>query len=102
MVISRQQVFFLLSSFLFFILAFYPLRAGLALIAEFPDYQQWASKWDLRESEIYNSISMGEQDLVVRWLPTRDGVKEIDADTRHWVNRCAAEYYEVDSIRSNK
>ena len=99
-ILSRRRFFFVLSGFALLVLGFYPLRAGLTLSAEVPDYRRWAAMWDTREAEIYQSIEMGEQDLVVRLLPPRDGVKEIDGDSAHWVNRCAAQYYGVDSIRS--
>lgn len=97
---SSRRLVILFSSLIFFVAAFYPVRAGLVLLADVPDYRQWTAAWDLREIEIYSSIEMGERDLVVRFLPTKEGVKEIDATTKHWVNRCAAQYYEVDSIRS--
>lgn len=96
----RRQAVFLLSSFAFLVLAFYPFRAGMSLVAEIPEYRQWASPWDLRETEIYRSIAMGERDLVVRLLPTKEGIKEIDGDARHWVNQCVADYYGVNSVRS--
>ena len=99
-IISRRRFFIFLGILTLFILAFYPLRAGLSLLDDIPEYRQWTSTWDLRQMEINNSIAMGEQDLVVRWLPTKDGVKEIDGDTGHWVNRCVAEYYGVNTIRS--
>jgi hypothetical protein len=96
----RREVFYTLSILTLLVLAFYPLRAGITLLADVPEYRQWAFKWDAREAGIHRSIEMGEQDLVVRLLPPRDGVKEIDGNTRHWVNRCAAEYYGVYTIRS--
>lgn len=99
-VTSRRQVVFLLSSLALLILAIYPFRAGMSLLAEVPDYRRWASAWDLRETEIYRSIAMGKRDLVVRWLPTKEDVKEIDGDASHWVNQCAADYYGVKTIRS--
>ena len=91
---------FLFGSLIFFVLAFYPLRAGFSTLAEVPKYGKWTAAWDLRETEIHQSIAMGERDLVVRFLPTKGGVKELDATTTHWVNRCAAQYYNVDTIRS--
>ncbi|HSM71766.1 MAG TPA: DUF6056 family protein [Anaerolineales bacterium] len=96
----RRQVLYSLSVLTLLILAFYPLRAGLILLTEVPVYSEWTSRWDVREAEIYEAIEAGEQDLVVSLLPSRDGVKEIDALTRHWVNGCAAEYYGINTIRS--
>ena len=97
---SRHRLFIPLTSIVLLVLAFYPLRAGLALSVVVPDYRQWSSSWDVREAKIYKAIATGEQDLVVKLLPSRDGVKEIDGDVRHWVNRCVAEYYEINTIRS--
>jgi hypothetical protein len=96
----RRQVLYTLSVLTLLILAFYPLRAGLILLADVPAYSEWASRWDVREAEIYEAVEAGGQDLVVSLLPTRDGVKEIDGLTRHWVNGCAAEYYGINTIRS--
>jgi len=97
---SQRKIFFLSVHIMLFALALYPLRAGLVLLAEVPGYQKWASAWDKRDAEIGKAIASGEQDLVVRLLPPWGGVKEIDGDTRHWVNRCVAGYYEVNTIRS--
>jgi hypothetical protein len=94
----RLMIFF--GSLAFFVLAFYPMRAGLTILSDAPEYRESALAWDLREEEIHESIALGERDLVVIFLPTKEGIKEIDATTKHWVNRCAAQYYEVDSIRS--
>ena len=99
---SLRRPAILLGSLLFFVLAFYPLRAGWSLFTDVSDYREWAFAWDLREAEIKKAIATGETDLVVMWLPTREGVKEIDATTTLWVNRCAADYYGVDSIRSDR
>jgi hypothetical protein len=99
-ILSRRTLFSSLSVLTLFLLAFYPLRAGFTLLTEVPEYRNWASAWDLRETKIYNDIEMGEQDLVVKLLSSREGVKEIDANTRHWVNRCTAEFYGVNTIRS--
>jgi len=95
-----RRLLFLFGGLALLILAFYPLRAGMVMLTEVPDYREWTAAWDLRETEIHGLIAEGEMDLVVRWLPTREGIKEIDATTRHWVNQCAASYYGVNTIRS--
>ena len=100
MFLRRRKIFIFLSGLILLILALYPLRAGLSMLADVPDYRQWSSAWDVRDAEIHKAITAGERDLVVRLLPTKEGVKEIDGNPRHWVNRCAAQYYEVDTIRS--
>jgi hypothetical protein len=80
------------------ILAVYPFRAGLQVIQDIPDYRERAEEWDVREAQIKTLIAQGETDLVVFQLDGADGVKELDTFASHWVNVCAAKYYEVNSI----
>jgi hypothetical protein len=80
------------------ILAVYPFRASLQVIQEVPDYRERAEEWDARELQITTLIAQGETDLVVFQLDGVDGVKELDTFASHWVNLCAAKFYEVNSI----
>lgn len=80
------------------ILAIYPFRAGLQAIQDVPEYRKRALKWDTREALINTLIAQGETDLVVYQLDGIDGVKELDTFANHWVNLCAAKFYEVNSI----
>lgn len=82
------------------ILAIYPFRASLQVIQEVPEYRRRAEKWDARETQIMTLIAQGETDLTIVQLDGVDGVKELDTFASHWVNVCAAKYYEVDSIRA--
>jgi len=81
-----------------FIFAIYPFRAGLQAIQDVPEYRKRALKWDTRETLINSLITQGETDLVVYQLDGIDGVKELDTFANHWVNLCAAKFYEVNSI----
>jgi hypothetical protein len=38
--------------------------------------------------------------LIIIQFDGLEGVKELDVNANHWVNRCAAKYYKVDSIRA--
>jgi hypothetical protein len=80
------------------ILAVYPFRAGLQVTQDIPDYRERAEEWDVREAQIKTLIAQGETDLVVFQLDGADGVKELDTFASHWVNVCAAKYYDVNSI----
>jgi hypothetical protein len=82
------------------ILAIYPFRASLQVIQEVPEYRRRAEKWDARETQIKTLIAQGETDLTIVQLDGVDGVKELDTFASHWVNVCAAKYYEVNSIRA--
>jgi len=78
--------------------ALYPLRAASVALADVPVYRQRAAWWDEREAQIYQSIEQGQTDLIVQQFDGVEGVKEMDVNANHWVNRCAAKYYGVNSI----
>ncbi|MBM3179752.1 MAG: hypothetical protein FJZ86_05295 [Chloroflexi bacterium] len=79
----------------------YPLRT-LFNINKFnvPEYRARAELWDLREAYILRYAGFGESDLIVPGFPGVYQIKELDSDPNHWVNKCAAQYYGVNSIRS--
>jgi hypothetical protein len=44
--------------------------------------------------------AQGQIDLLIPQLDGVYGIKEMDVEATHWVNRCAAVYYGVNSIRA--
>ena len=90
----------LVSAILLGFSALYPLRAASLTLAEVPEYRARAEAWDTREIQINTLIAQGETDLLIVQLDGVDGVKELEVTEDHWVNRCAANYYEVNSIRT--
>ena len=92
--------FKLVSAILLAVAAFYPLRAAWISLADVPVYRARAEMWDEREAQIYNLREQGQTDLMIIQFDGLEGVKELDVNANHWVNRCAAKYYEVDSIRA--
>jgi hypothetical protein len=96
----KSQVLFLVS-LLLLLSTLYPLRAGLKVSAQIPDYQKWAVAWDQRDAKIRALKQAGVMDIEVIALDSRPGVKELDPNPKHWVNRCAAIYYGVNTIRAN-
>ena len=90
----------LISAILLGVAAFYPLRAAWLTLAEVPEYRARAETWDTREIQINTLIAQGDTDLLIVQLDGINGVKEMDVNANHWVNRCAAKYYEVNSIRA--
>jgi hypothetical protein len=90
----------LISAVLLGIAALYPLRAAWLTLAEVPEYRARAEAWDTREIQINTLIAQGNTDLLIVQLDGIHGVKELDVNQNHWVNRCAAIYYKVNSIRA--
>ncbi len=80
--------------------ALYPLRAAWFSIGEVPAYRARAEAWDARVIQINDLIAQGETDLLIVQLDGVEGVKELEGTEKHWVNRCAAKYYQVNSIRT--
>ncbi len=89
-----------ISAILLIVAAFYPLRSAWLTMADIPSYRARAQAWDERESIIFSLREQGQTDLAVPQLSGVDGIKELDNRAEHWVNRCAAEYYGVNSIQA--
>jgi len=77
----------------------YPFRAALNAYQDLPAYRERAELWDLRDAYFIRHASAGELDIVAPGFSGVDGVKELDDRERHWVNKCAAAYYGVNTIR---
>ncbi len=92
--------FKLVASLLLMLSSLYLLRAVWLAVTDVPIYRQRAEWWDEREVMIYQAIEQGHTDLVVQQFDGVDGVKEMDVSENHWVNRCAAKYYGINSIRA--
>jgi hypothetical protein len=82
------------------VMAVYPLRAGLQVLQNEPAYRIRASLWDKRDAVIRSQKEGGQTDLVTIQFDGVDGTKELDVSATHWANGCAAEYYDVNSIRA--
>jgi hypothetical protein len=79
----------------------YPIRAAYNIYKyEVPAYRERAQLWDARNAQIHALLAQGQTDLVVAQFDGVDGVKELDVNANHWVNRCAAKYYGFNSIRA--
>lgn len=79
----------------------YPLRTAINLAQKsIPEYRERAMLWDLRNEFILRHKAQGETDLVIPGFPGIYGVKELDDNPLHWTNDCAADFYDVSSIRT--
>lgn len=81
----------------------YPVYATRKILAVTPLYQKWASFWDARDQEIRLDKQKGILDVaVVKIDHVIPWVGELSPDSGYWYNRCAAQYYGVNSISANK
>ncbi len=78
----------------------YPLWAAKQTFTIATDLHDWSTKWDARETFLYDLIAQGQTDLTIPALPGMYSTKELDVRPYYWVNRCAAQYYGVNSIRA--
>ncbi|MBL8091482.1 MAG: hypothetical protein KF758_08745 [Anaerolineales bacterium] len=79
----------------------YPLRTALNVIQhQIPEYSERAYLWDLRNAYIRRHATQGETDIAIVGFSGVYGIKEIDDNPNHWVNVCAANYYDINSIRA--
>jgi hypothetical protein len=78
----------------------YPLRVIVREYNKFPEYRERAELWDERQALIYQMKAQGETKLTVAQFDGVYGTKELDTFETHWVNKCAARYYGVKSIRA--
>lgn len=80
------------------LLAVYPFRAVGQVMQEAPEYRTRAEAWDRRNAHIHLLRENGQTDLVVPQFGGIYGIKELDNQPTHWVNRCAASYYGINTI----
>jgi hypothetical protein len=85
---------------LFGLIILYPLRHAWLTIGLVPEYRDRGVAWDARQTYIMELKTQGQTDLLIPQLDGVYGIKEMDVDASHWVNRCAAVYYGVNSIRA--
>jgi len=78
----------------------YPLHASTKLRHPMAVFQRWATQWDTRDAYIRQAVADGATDLEVEQLDTIGGVQEYKHDPNHWVNKCAAEFYGLQSLRA--
>jgi hypothetical protein len=79
----------------------YPARVAYNIYTvDVPEYRTRAGMWDVRQDQIHALIAQGQTDLIVDQFDGVKGVKEMDVNADHWINRCAAQYYGVNSIRA--
>jgi hypothetical protein len=81
-----------------FVLCLYPLSTLDDRLAGLEFYRNRAGLWDIREIAIDKLVDKGENNLVVPALDSHAEIAELTDDINYWVNQCAANYYEIESI----
>ncbi len=76
------------------------LIIGARFVVEYPLMQQRAELWDGRDTQIRQMQAAGETQLIVPAMNSLAGILELSDYEGFWVNRCAAMYYGVESIRA--
>lgn len=67
-----------------------------------PVYQIRAETWDLRHAEILQKREDGQKHILIPGIDSIAGIFELQPEEGHWVNRCAAEYYGIDGIKTTE
>lgn len=80
------------------VLCLYPTRAGFQIMSQLRPAQQYAQAWDNRHRLIVANRLNGILNQSVPALNSQAGLMELGDDPNLWVNRCAADYYHLDSI----
>jgi hypothetical protein len=88
----------LLAALLTLAACLYPLRAAAALDPQRRELAAWAARWDERDAQILALRAQGQTDPQVRQVEVVSGLEDYGPDPANWVNRCAAGYYQLNSI----
>lgn len=78
----------------------YPIRAAIGTVPSVRKTIQYGMDWDLRHAMIREGVGQKQLSLVVPTIESLHGLKDINPDPTDWVNECVAEFYGLESIRS--
>jgi hypothetical protein len=99
----RQSLVFVPVVLVLLLSALYPLRSFWTnLSLEVPLYRRSAADWDARDARIRSFREHGITDIIVPKLPDQYDVRELRDDPDHWMNRCAADFYGVQSVSARE
>lgn len=87
-------------SFVIVMCCFYLVFCSLQVLSNIPAEQKRATAWDERALQIAALKQSGQTDIQVTALDSVEKIKEISDDPTHWVNKCAAVYYGVETIKA--
>ncbi|GAP09531.1 hypothetical protein BECAL_00675 [Bellilinea caldifistulae] len=76
----------------------YVLRATQLPLKEAQMLAVKAARWDARQAEILSQRAAGLQTIRVREVDVVSTLEDLTPQPEHWVNGCAADYYQVEQI----
>ncbi len=76
----------------------YLLRTFSLPLADRAELAVRSARWDQRSGEINAQIAAGQRNLLVRQTDVVASLGDYGPDPEDWINRCAASYYQVQSI----
>lgn len=76
----------------------YSARIVPNLLSGTNQWRERAAAWDQRQALIYQERAAGETHLTVPAFDSIGGINELHTEEGHWVNVCAARYYQVAGI----
>jgi hypothetical protein len=76
----------------------YPIRGAIQHIGVTQFYRSRAVEWDQRHLDILEQVDSGKVSLEVKAMDSFSHLADLHPDENFWVNRCMADFYEVDSI----
>jgi hypothetical protein len=76
----------------------YVLRATQLPLSEAQVLAVKAARWDARQAEILSQRAAGSQIIRVREVDVVSTLEDLTPQPEHWVNSCAADYYQVEQI----
>lgn len=76
----------------------YALRAAQLPLTEARVLAVKAARWDARHAEILYQRAAGSQIIRVREVDVVSTLEDLTPQPEHWVNGCAADYYQVEQI----
>lgn len=79
-------------------LSLYPLRGVRLARADIERLSTWAERWDARDAAIQQQFAAGMRDVQVQEIEVVRTLEDLGPDASHWVNVCAALYYDLSSI----
>ncbi|HEX2906533.1 MAG TPA: DUF6056 family protein [Phototrophicaceae bacterium] len=79
-----------------------PLVSTWQTLTEIPDFQTYATEWDVRDQAIRTAAAHGEREIQTQMLQidmdVRAGLEGIGPKSNTGFNTCAAQYYGVDTL----
>ncbi|MDO9088083.1 MAG: DUF6056 family protein [Anaerolineaceae bacterium] len=95
----KKTLSLIIGFYILYFLVAVPIFEARQVYLQRPEAVKYAISWEEREFQIKEKILSGETDLIVMMIPINIlGLEDINTNSTHWINICAAEYYGVDSI----